>query len=547
MSEITIHRAKSVVTMEPAFPSAEAVAVRDGWVLGVGSIDELSAWGPHTIDDTFADSVIFPGFVEAHAHHLEGGLWEFEYVGWFDRVGPDGVTRKGIRSVEALTERLRELDAQMDDPTEQLVVWGLDPIYMDGERVMAHHLDAASETRPIAVFHASFHLVTVNSALMRAEGFDEGIDMPGVPAHADGRPLGELQEPAAMSLARNAMLALAKAMNGPDAARRLGVLARRTGCTTLTELGGANLANPAIREMWVEETGREGYPARLVMFHNGGHGRYDSHAALVDNVEAMRAESTANVRFGQVKIVLDGSIQGFTARLNPPGYLGDRPNGLWLYTPEEFRSLVLECHRRGVLLHVHCNGDEAVDLFLEVMEEGQRLHPAFDHRSTVQHCQLTTPSQYRRMAALGMSANIFANHIFYWGDQHRDITVGPERAARMDACRTAQREGVRFSIHSDAAVTPLGHLHTMWCAVNRVTASGEVLGPDERIDVESALRAVTIDAAHQLKLDHEIGSLHAGKRADMVALAEDPRAVDPMGIKDIEVNGTVVGGTVHRD
>ena len=135
MSEITIHRAKSVVTMEPAFPSAEAVAVRDGWVLGVGSIDELSAWGPHTIDDTFADSVIFPGFVEAHAHHLEGGLWEFEYVGWFDRVGPDGVTRKGIRSVEALIERLRELDAQMDDPTEQLVVWGLDPIYMDGGRV----------------------------------------------------------------------------------------------------------------------------------------------------------------------------------------------------------------------------------------------------------------------------------------------------------------------------------------------------------------------------------------------------------------------------
>jgi predicted amidohydrolase YtcJ len=113
----------------------------------------------------------------------------------------------------------------------------------------------------------------------------------------------------------------------------------------------------------------------------------------------------------------------------------------------------------------------------------------------------------------------------------------------MEACATAEREGVPFSIHSDASVTPLGHLHTMWCAVNRVTPSGRVLGEAERISPESALRAVTLGAAFQLHLDHEMGSIECGKAADFTVLADDPLAVDPMAIRDIEVHGTVVAGT----
>ena len=264
-------------------------------------------------------------------------------------------------------------------------------------------------------------------------------------------------------------------------------------------------------------------------------------------MHGLRDQSTDRVRFGTVKMVLDGSIQGFTARLNPPGYLPDpdgneRPNGIWLLAPEQYAEWFEGFHRNHVTVHTHVNGDEAVDLLLGTAETAISKHAWLDHRHTAQHTQLTTSAQYRRMAALGMNANIFSNHIFYWGDQHRDITVGPDRAARMDACATADREGVRYSFHSDASVTPLGSLHTMWCAVNRVTASGEVLGPDERIGVDRALRAVTIDAAHQLRLDHEIGSIEAGKRADFVALGDDPCEVDPMALKDVRVVSTVLGG-----
>jgi predicted amidohydrolase YtcJ len=211
--------------------------------------------------------------------------------------------------------------------------------------------------------------------------------------------------------------------------------------------------------------------------------------------------------------------------------------------PEQMADIVEPYHRAGLTVHVHCNGDEATEVFIDAVEEVLTRAPRPDHRHTVQHCQLTTPAQYRRMAALGMCANIFSNHIFYWGDQHRDITVGPDRAASMDACATALRSGVSFSIHSDTPVTPLGHLHTAWCAVNRLTASGQVLGPDERISVADALFAATVGGAYQLKLDDDIGSIQAGKLADFAVLEDDPFEVDPAALKDIGVWGTVLGGT----
>jgi len=149
------------------------------------------------------------------------------------------------------------------------------------------------------------------------------------------------------------------------------------------------------------------------------------------------------------------------------------------------------------------------------------------------------------MATLGLCANFFTNHLWYWGDQHYDITVGPERANSLEPCASALREGVSFSIHSDAGVTPLGSLHTMWCAVNRLTPSGRILGEIEKISPYEALKAVTISGAYQLHLDDEIGSLEAGKKADFAVLQEDPLSIDPMHIRDIEVWGTVLAGTKH--
>jgi hypothetical protein len=548
MGEGTILRARRVVTLDPALPTAEAIAVRDGTILGVGTVDELtSAWGAMPVDDTYADAVLLPGFVEAHSHSLEGAIWAWEYAGYFPRRGPDGAERPGCRTFDELLDLLRRLDAELGDPDATLLVWGFDPIYFPDERLAARHLDTVSATRPICVVHASLHLLTVNTALMRAEGFADGCDVEGVPTDGSGRPIGELQEFAAMSLAGTATRMLFGALREPAALHRFGQMARVVGCTTVTELGAARLATNEEVQTWIDVGDTEGFPARLVPLFNPASSGVADGNVNAERVLELRAQSTDRVRFGLVKMILDGSIQGFTARLNPPGYLPDpngspRPNGIWLLAPEQFADWFEAFHRHHITVHTHVNGDQAVDLLLDTVETALAGHCWLDHRHTAQHTQLTTPAQYRRIARLGMCANIFSNHIFYWGEQHRTITVGPDRAARMDACATADREGVRYSIHSDASVTPLGSLHTMWCAVNRVMSTGDVLGPHERIDVDRALRAVTIDAAHQLRLDHEIGSIEAGKLADFVALADDPHDVDPMSIKDIDVLGTVVGG-----
>jgi predicted amidohydrolase YtcJ len=145
-----------------------------------------------------------------------------------------------------------------------------------------------------------------------------------------------------------------------------------------------------------------------------------------------------------------------------------------------------------------------------------------------------------------MCANIFSNHIYYWGDQHRDITVGPDRAMMMNSAAMAKRAGVPYALHCDASVTPFGGLHLAWCSANRLTATGRVLNELDRISVPEALDAVTIGPAYQLKLDGEVGSIEVGKFADFSVLEDDPFAVEPVALKDVGVWGTVVGGVPHQ-
>lgn len=544
----TIFRARRIVTMDPSQPVVEAVAVRDGRILAAGSFEECASWGPHELDDRFDDHVLVPGMIEAHAHSLEGAFAMLPYVGWFDRHRLDG-TAPGIRSYEELIVRLSELDDEMTragaGTLEPVIVGGFDPIYfVDEDRLTKDHLDQASMERPIFVFHASAHLATVNSAMLRAHDVGRHTTTEGIAKDADGEPNGELQEiPAMMAGAASALQGILRAMNDPAAIDALGRICANQGITMLVDLASAGLQRPQSQTLWHETIDREDFPARILQRHVAAlpPGSTDW-AEAADAILELRDADTDKLRTAGIKIILDGSIQGFTAKMDWPGYYTGTDHGIWMTAPEQLLDICRPFHERGVNIHTHCNGTMTIDLWIDTVEQLVIEHPWLDHRHTVQHCQLTSPAQYRRMAKLGMCANIFTNHIWYWGDQHHDLTVGPERARRMEACRTAEREGVSFSIHSDANVTPLGHLHTMWCAVNRVTPSGRVLGPDERISAQSALRAVTLDAAYQLHLDAEFGSIECGKAADFTVLDDDPLTVDPMTIRDIGVWGTVVAG-----
>ncbi len=545
MSDFTIFTARRIITMNPGLPEAEAVAVRGDRILGVGDLAELKTWGDHTVDDSFSDKVITPGFIEAHSHNMTGGMWANTYLGYFDRRDPNGKLWPGCKSIEAVQERLREAEMNMDDPSEPLLGWGLDPIYLTGERLVGRHLDAVTETRPIFIQHASGHLATVNGEMLRREEITESNPTPGIQLGEDGKPNGELQEPAAMSLATQAFRKMRVEMGTPATKWGYAMEARNTGHTTVTDLGGSPFTDAGLQE-WKDVTSDPDYPARVMVAGSTFRGPMDLNELADKVIDGRDNPVNEKLKFGIIKLLLDGSIQGFTARISWPHYHnppeGNAENGIWVMPPETMPDVLEIFHKAGLTVHCHCNGDEASEVFISAVEEVLERHPRWDHRHTVQHCQLTTPSQYARMAALGMHANIFSNHIFYWGDEHAAFTVGPERAARMDACGTAERMGVPFSFHSDSPITPLGHLHVMWCAVNRQTSTGQTLGPDECISVETAMRAATIDAARQLKLDHDIGSIQSGKYADFAILDDDPYEVDPMEIKNIGVWGTVLGG-----
>lgn len=538
---ITIFEAKKIITMNPARPVVSHVAVRDGMIIGAGSLDELTGWGDHTLDDQFKNKILMPGLVEGHAHTMEGTLWRYTYCGFFDRVDPDGKAWTGLKTIDAVLDRLKEAEATLADPDAPLPGWQLDPIYFNNERVSREDLDKVSATRPIGVLHASGHIMNVNSKALELAGMlKPGVNHPGVPLGTDGLPTGELKGPDIMTPV-GVHVGFDRDMLACDerGLRDFGKLCVRAGVTTVTDL--AARMSDDVADMMIRVTGEPRFPTRVMglRFFQGL-----TPKDLVAHAIALRERSTDRMRLGAIKIVADGSIQGFSARLRAPGYFNGAPNGLWYISPEHMREIYDLALENGLLVHTHTNGDQATQLAMETLEAALQARPAHDHRFTLQHCQLADAAQFRKMAKLGMCVNLFANHHFYWGDEHYKLTVGPERATRMNACRTALDNGVPMGIHSDAPITPLGPLFTAWCAVNRLTVSGRVQGEYEKISVNEALYAITLGAAYTLRLDGEIGSIEAGKHADFAVLEDDPTEIGGEALKDVRVWGTVQAGRV---
>jgi predicted amidohydrolase YtcJ len=541
MTETNVFSARDIITMNASRPHATHVAVRDGRILGAGSLEDMEQWAPYTLTDDFADKILVPGFVEGHAHAMEGGIWDFPYVGYEDRWDPSGRRWEGAQSLDAVIAALTAAEARLDDAETPLFAWGFDPIYFGEARMNATQLDSVSTTRPIIVLHSNGHLLNVNSRLMDMAGITADTNVYGVLKDDNGKPTGELMEMAAKYMAyRQTGNPFFGGIKTPSLLR-YAESAVNCGVTTVTDLFAS--FNEESLAAYVEASQTPGYALRLMPALNTIEQSIDEGIAL-----AKRALQDNNDRLHHrlCKVMTDGSIQGFTARMKWPGYHNGKPNGLWNLDPDTLGELVLEYHKAGLHLHIHTNGDEASELMLDALEAAQLACPRPDHRHTLQHCQMADASQFRRMAKLGVCVNLFANHIYYWGDQHAAITMGPDRANRMDAAGTAQREGVHFSIHSDAPVTPMAPLFTAWCAVNRQTRTGTVLGPEEQISAEDALYAITLGAAYTLHMDHLVGSIEPGKYADFAVLEDSPLQVSPDAIRDIGVWGTISGGAPHK-
>ncbi len=536
-----VYSARKIVTMNPMRPEATHVAVRDGRILAVGSADDMAPFGGR-VDDRFAGKVLLPGFVEGHSHIVEGVMWSLPYVGGYARRSPEGKLVSGVGSIDAIVERLREADAAMTDPDAPIFAWGYDPLHIGGHMLTRQDLDRVSPTRMIFVLHASLHIFNVNTPVLDKTGLLRGSNIDGVVQGTDGLASGELRGVATRfrvfrMLGDNPLTRVA-----PADLRRYAASACVQGVTTITDLHSdvSDYAAGLFRETTADpDFGVRFVPALAAAAHTP--------EEAIAKLAKLKQDNNDRLYYGLVKIIVDGSIQGFTARLRWPGYHNGAPNGLWYVAPDDLFRIVKAYHEAGIQMNIHTNGDEATEVALDALEAALIASPRPDHRHVLQHCQMADTALFRRIKALGVCVNLFANHVYYWGDVHYETTMGPERAARVDATGTAKRLGVPFSIHSDAPVTPLSPLFTAWCAVNRVTSGGRVLGKEtEALSVADALAAITIGAAYTMKMDHLVGSIAAGKFADFAVLDEDPLAVAPDKLKDVPVWGTVIGGLVKE-
>jgi predicted amidohydrolase YtcJ len=538
--QVLVFAARKILTMNPQQPEATHVAVQNGKILAVGSADDMAAWPDAQLVNTFHNKVLMPGLIEAHCHLMEGAMWDAVYLGYFDRRDPDGRLWSGLRTMDAMLARLKEAQAKMTDPDAPLLGWGFDPILFGTQRLSVNELDTVSKTRPIVVMHASVHLMNVNSVMLAQVGIDEDADIDGVRKDVNGQPTGELQEFAAMFPVQKLLgksMTLAAAEHS-EVVWKFGRVAQLAGVTTATDLV-SDLTEAGMNTLH-EVTADEDYPVRVVPAFAPQRNPEGGAARVLQAIEGQ----TDKLRFGPVKFIVDGSIQGFTARLREPGYYGGQSNGLWLIPPSQLLDLFMSFHEAGLQLHIHTNGDEATQVVLDVVAQMLQKLPRANHRHTLQHCQLADKAQLECAAKLGMCINFFSNHLYYWGDAHASQTVGPEWAERMNPAETARQLGITFSLHSDAPITPLNPLFTAWCAAHRATASGKILGEAERLSVADALNAVTMGAAKTLKLEHMIGSIEPGKLADFAVLEEDPSAVPTERLKDIAIWGTVLAGRV---
>ena len=446
---ITVFRAKKIITMDPNCPQATHAAVRDGIILAVGDSRCAEGWGDCLVDDRFADRVIMPGLIEAHAHVMAGGIWRFRYLGHFERTDPDGKNWPGVTTTQAIMERLRSDAAARE--SGPVIGWGYDPSFVDGPELDRSLLDEISDSRPVVVLHSNFHVLRANSVALDGAQMQRFANIEGVRRAPDGSLTGELQEFGAMGPVLKFAGIEFSDLSDEYSVRAYGQLSRNCGVTTVADLN-SDLFDDEVR-MLERVTGEDSFPVRYAPIMAATYADPEEAAA---RAIALRPRSTPKLHLGSAKLFTDGTIQGRTAKLKPPGFLTGEDQGIWNMDMDDFRRSVRVLHKAGVKTHIHANGDEATEQSIQAYEAAMLESPNPDLRHTLEHAQLAGIDQFKRMKALGLTVNLFANHVHYFGDIHWTSTLGPDRARRMDACADAWRvfDG-EFAIHSDAPVTPL--------------------------------------------------------------------------------------------
>jgi predicted amidohydrolase YtcJ len=545
--KVTIYPAKEVLTLDPARPTAQAVALVGSRILATGSLDELKAAlveQDFQIDETFKDKVIVPGFSSQHDHPVLSALtMASEILSIEDWVLPTG-TVPAVKSKADFLQRLAEAENKLREQSEPLISWGYHEAFFG--KLTKAELDTVSNTRPILIWGRSCHEVFLNSAAMQAHGVTpEWIAgwTASEQKQADFQS-GHFWEQGMFAVGRKVGQMIAT----PERLQRGLVLTRdymhAKGITYGNEPGGI-----LIKPLQDAVNGVFGLPSMPFRWSYMVDGKTicdkykdDSHVIAESEKLSSWYSGMTSASEKMVKLFADGAIFSQLMQVRDP-YI-DGHQGEWMTDLDVFERAFRIYWEAGYQIHIHVNGDAGLDRVLNALENNIRRHPRFNHRTTIVHFAVSAKDQVARIKELGCLVSGNPYYVTSLADQYSKVGLGPQRANEMVRMGDVERAGISYSYHSDMPMAPADPLFLMWCGVNRVTTSGRVAGENQRVSREGALKAVTIEAAYSLKMENELGSIVSGKLANLTILDDNPVTCDPMKIRDIRVWGTVHEGRV---
>lgn len=555
-SQATIFTARRIITMERSNPEATAVAVSGKRIISAGSLGEVkAALGGQSfkVDETFADQVILPGFIDQHLHPILGGLTlATEVIAPEDWVLP-GRTYKAANSAEEYRARLKEAAGRTTNPDEWFFSWGYHKLWHGNlNRAM---LDAISATRPIVIWQRSCHEFILNTPALKGLGLTEA----GLQGKGEASKMADWQEGHFWETGLNLIIMpMMKYLATPErlsfGLKQMVEYLHRNGVTAYNEPGA--LYTPDIWKLYEQILGADSTPMYTTFLADGRGipdrvGLDKALAATEEQIAVSPEGPGKKVMFfpKQIKLFADGAIisqlmQMKDGYLGPDGKVDPNHHGEWLLTPEQLEERSKLYWNAGYQIHTHVNGDLGLEVLLDTLERRMRDNPRADHRSVIVHFASSTEEQIARIARLGALVSANPYYPVGFADKYGEVGLGPERADKMVRAASVLKNHIPLSYHSDLPMAPSDPLYLAWCGVNRLTPSGRVAGPEQRIGVEDALRAVTIEAAYSWRKENDLGSIAPGKIANFTILGQDPFVVEATKLKDIPVRATVFEGRV---
>lgn len=525
-----------MITMLGEEDYVEAVLVNDGKIIGTGSDEEVLELAEKEGEFekvNLKGKTLMPAFIDPHSHISIVAQTAFM---------ADLSEAKDFKDIQnVLKKYIKDKNLSKKD---SLIGFGYDHNFLTEEAHPTKEiLDEVSETNPIFILHASAHMGVVNSAALELAEIDEQTKDPVggvVGREEDGsEPNGYLEE-GAMDLIQGPIFANIEMdfdeliVEAQNEYFKNGITTAQDGASTpdtIQMLEG--LANKDLLDLDVIA-----YP----LLSADGRNTLKKHPKIANKYKN-------RLKIGGYKLLLDGSPQGKSAWLTKP-YEGEETyRGYPSYEDEEVKKYIEVALEDNQQLLVHCNGDAAADqllnLYSEALTESENENKN-NLRPIMIHCQTVRNDQLDRMVVLDMLPSIFVAHTYYWGDVHLK-NLGEERGRRISPAKSAFDRGLIVNFHQDSPIVKPLMLHTVWCAVNRITRNGVLIGPEERVSVYEALKAVTINAAYAYFEEDIKGTLEEGKLADLVILDKNPLKVNPYAIKDIQVLETIKEGvTVYE-